>query len=415
MKKILLAAVALLFTVGATAQNFNLRSTSGMMPVSVSTTPSDAAIPTKGFDVLSVAKKASKTVMKAAEMPEGEQREYYIERYDYVGGVSDSTKFLYERVTKETVVFGDDGTVYIPNILAGMYLDEPGWITGKLSDDGGTISIEQDQVLGTYQGMNCTLSAFDQNGYLVEGPVTFTIDSEYGIAMMNGGLMMMVTFMGQSGFLTQCSSIYMYPADNKELFAAPVTRNVTASMTTVDGTTPVTYTVEDVESSILGMHFVKGLLSKYPDSWFVVMNADQQSNDLVMLGQVISNDLMAVVYNQQNINEGPEVVTDTRALFTHNSDGSYTFASNNYIADYAVRSYDQETQTYEYGNSCIYTDITLGIGTSGISSVETGKGEPVATEYYDLSGRRVDAAAKGVTIRVEKYADGTSKAVKTIK
>ena len=41
--------------------------------------------------------------------------------------------------------------------------------------------------------------------------------------------------------------------------------------------------------------------------------------------------------------------------------------------------------------------------------------EAVATEYYDLSGRRVSAAEKGVTIKVEKYADGTSKATKVMK
>lgn len=387
-----------------------------MMSVSVSTPSYSKVMSTKGLSGLSSAKKAQKNVLKAAT-PEGEQREYYIERFDNVGGVTDSTGYLYERVTRETVVYGNDGTVYIPNILAGSYFDEPGWIEGTLSADGSTITVQQNQVLGTYNGYDCTLAAFGSDGYLISGPIEFTVDPDYGIVMMNGGgLMLGITMYGKFYYLTQCGSIYMYPADNKELFAEPATRNVTASMTTNTGTTPVTYTVEDVESSIMGVHYVKGLLSAYPDSWFVVMN-DQQSSDLVMLGQVISNDIMAVVYNQQNLYEGPEVVANTQALFTHNSDGSYTFASNNYIADYAAISYDQQTKKYGYGNSCMYTDITLGAPTSsGISSVTTeAKGEPVATEYYDLSGRRVDAAAKGVTIRVDKYADGTSKAVKTIK
>lgn len=63
----------------------------------------------------------------------------------------------------------------------------------------------------------------------------------------------------------------------------------------------------------------------------------------------------------------------------------------------------------------MYNEIFIDVPIStNIENIVTDKAV-VSTEYYDLSGRRVDAAAKGVTIRVEKYADGTSKAVKTIK
>lgn len=413
MKKILLAAVALLCVVGVSAQDFNLRATSAMKSMPVSTPPSKL-ISTRGTDALSVAKKAPKPILKASEMPEGEQREYFIERFDYVGGLSDETKYLYDRVTKETVVFGTNGTVYIPNILAGSYIDEPGWIEGKLSSDGTIITIEQDQLLGTYQGMDCTLSAFDEQGYTVTGPISFYFDSEYGVAMMEGGLMMLVTYMGQTGFLTQCSSIYMYPADNQALLAEPVTRNVTAMETTQAGTESVTYTVEDINSDVLGLRFIKGLMPAYPDSWFVAYH-DEQSNDLIYAGNVIDNDVMSVVMNEQNVNSDPSVIASTQTVFTYNADGSYTLAQGDFISDYVAMSYDQLTQKYEYGSSCMLSNITLGAPTpSGISSITTDN-EPVATEYYDLSGRRVDAATKGVTIRVEKYADGTSKSVKTIK
>ena len=50
----------------------------------------------------------------------------------------------------------------------------------------------------------------------------------------------------------------------------------------------------------------------------------------------------------------------------------------------------------------------------GGAGVKDGAGV-VSTEYYDLSGRRTDGAAKGVGIKVEKYADGTSKAVKVLR
>ena len=64
-----------------------------------------------------------------------------------------------------------------------------------------------------------------------------------------------------------------------------------------------------------------------------------------------------------------------------------------------------------------YSNMVLGAATPvGINNVTTSTDkEAVATEYYDLSGRRVSAAEKGITIKVEKYADGTSKATKVMK
>lgn len=421
MKKLLLAAVALLFAVGVSAQDFNLRATSAMKSMPVSTPPSKL-ISTKNFDALSIVRKAPKTVMKAAEMPEGEQHEYFIQRFDAVGGVTDTTGYAFNRVTKETVVYGNDGTVYIPNFLAGSYLDEPGWIEGTLSADKTSITVKQNQVLGSYEGVNMILVAYGDDGYLMQGDITFTIDSDYGIIMMQGGgLMMGYTYGTMFYYMTQCSSVRMYPTDNRELFAEPVTRKVTAQM--ISGSNPnptaVTYDVEDVESNLMRLHYIKGLLSQYPDSWFIAVNNDasetQLSNDLVVYGQAIDNDIMAVVYNESNMSAAPDVIVQTQTVFTYNPDGSYTMAQGDIIADYGAVGYNQFTGMYEFGNSCLYTDIKLGAPTpSGISSVTTDK-EPVATEYYDLSGRRVDAAAKGVTIRVEKYADGTRKAVKTIK
>ena len=53
---------------------------------------------------------------------------------------------------------------------------------------------------------------------------------------------------------------------------------------------------------------------------------------------------------------------------------------------------------------------------AGVESVEAGaESEVVATEYYDLSGRRMTEAVSGVGIMVKKYADGTRKATKVMR
>ena len=60
-------------------------------------------------------------------------------------------------------------------------------------------------------------------------------------------------------------------------------------------------------------------------------------------------------------------------------------------------------------------DITIGAPlTTGVTEVETAA-KPVETRYYDLSGRSISANTNGVNIRVDKYADGTCRTVKSVR
>lgn len=69
-----------------------------------------------------------------------------------------------------------------------------------------------------------------------------------------------------------------------------------------------------------------------------------------------------------------------------------------------------------YGNA-YYSNLKLGAPvSSGISNTVTNDvKDAVSTQYFDLSGRRINGAEKGVNIKVMKFADGTSKAVKVMK
>ena len=49
---------------------------------------------------------------------------------------------------------------------------------------------------------------------------------------------------------------------------------------------------------------------------------------------------------------------------------------------------------------------------TGISTVEAQKGEPVAVQYYTLSGMQVDEPSKGFYIVRKVYGDGTAVAGK---
>ncbi len=53
------------------------------------------------------------------------------------------------------------------------------------------------------------------------------------------------------------------------------------------------------------------------------------------------------------------------------------------------------------------------LGTTGINNTVSDK-QTTSTEYYDLSGRKIEAPVKGVYVKVSSYSDGTKKSEKVI-
>ncbi|MBR1688302.1 MAG: hypothetical protein IJ710_07190 [Prevotella sp.] len=114
--------------------------------------------------------------------------------------------------------------------------------------------------------------------------------------------------------------------------------------------------------------------------------------------------------------------------------GSFGFSNAPYL--FAETSADGTTQTFveDEADEYIYTDIikfsagyslgdylrdftitfNLDQSATGIKGVSTNA-NAVATEYFDLQGRRVDAQTKGLVIVKTHYADGTVKTVKAIR
>ena len=73
-----------------------------------------------------------------------------------------------------------------------------------------------------------------------------------------------------------------------------------------------------------------------------------------------------------------------------------------------------EANCKDYGFANINIEGTLGTVTAGISTV-TQASIPVGTEYYDLNGRRLTEPGRGVSVRVERMANGQRVASKVIK
>ena len=360
-----------------------------------------------------IAKPMAKAVKRAAA-PEGEQREYLVNTLDFVSGLTDKYKTYFPRLYSLTFVFAPDGkTVYFNNPLLASYFTEIVWLKGELSSDGTQLTVQPNQYIGKLEfndgSVDCYLGSADASGrFDLTTPIVFDIMPEIGLISSEDATMCLMGVQdGQPvGAYTYEVGYEMLPMDSETLFNAPVTRKYTA--TEIFSEAPVESTIEDLYSPMLETHFIKGIMPEYPEGWTIA--EPQDNGDLVLHGgYVVADDIISYLSTT-----GGDPDFSVTSTLTYGADGSYTQVSGEMLLDY-FSGYDAQGNP-GYGSSVVYTGITLGApGTSDISNVETGKGEPVATEYYDLSGRRVDSAAKGVTIRVEKYADGTSKAVKTIK
>ena len=135
-----------------------------------------------------------------------------------------------------------------------------------------------------------------------------------------------------------------------------------------------------------------------------------------LLGYFENNDMTINSY---------QVATDNCAFFFINQISSS-------LQEEGTLTYNSNDKTYELGSDMAFADILVGYdgelylsdlltnmvineeGTTSISSVENSN-DTVSTEYFDLSGHRINNADKGISIMRMKYADGTTKAVKVMK
>ena len=304
---------------------------------------------------------------------------------------------------------GTDGLLYFPLFFNYGVMPETPWFTGRLSDDGAQLTVYGSHSLGTYDGL--AYFFFIGDSKTMCDSLTFNLKDDAVMGTENRFYIMWAN--EGDPYCTTLSSVFCvsaYRADDGDVFNKPVERSLTAKIVTKEGVTEVESTVVDYESPRLGGHFMKGVIPYYPELWVFMpygengcITADSNTVDsstMVYINDGVTNpnevDLKAEV---QNVCE-----------FRPNGDGSYTMDdrwawSNLY--------YDEELEMLMTNMACY--DITIGAPqTAGIADAASGQAAaPTSSEYYDLSGRRVSAAAKGVVVRVDKYADGTRRAVKT--
>lgn len=92
------------------------------------------------------------------------------------------------------------------------------------------------------------------------------------------------------------------------------------------------------------------------------------------------------------------------------------YDSNVHQVYYYFADYDRigVQSVYTGGNAWTESDISWFKNPDGINGIAS-ESVPTATRYFDLSGRNVPAGTKGVIIKRERFADGTTRVKKVVK
>lgn len=393
MRKLLLIA-AVMFSLGSMAQSplrlakefkmaeNNLKKVNNLMRVSL---PSASTM--------------KKAPAKAA--PEGESRTYYLDFYTSAYGVGTLPEF-HKAVN---VVYGADNKVYIQNMMYPSLFDT--YIEGELN--GNTITIPNGQAIGTFGDtfnmVLCNMAVVEETDGVSFVPdqsseFTLTVDNEYGTITSGENSFLGIVTDDYQNTLTVGGIMQFVPED---FFPAADEHEYTYDHEGYD--TPIQTVNGTLEVISLGDYsYIKGLMPELnPDAWsFAYM---ENGNLTLSLPQIIDEDMAAVFVD---FNNGGLIMTDPIAFTYDAASDCYTMSDYTLVNLFA-------TSSNSLGYSDSYDNLKIKATTTGINKVESSDADVVSTQYFDISGRRINSAQKGINVKVMKYSDGTTKTVKVIK
>ena len=146
------------------------------------------------------------------------------------------------------------------------------------------------------------------------------------------------------------------------------------------------------------------------------------SEDLIPLDtdrlfyQVFVNEDLFTFYHD----EYPSIEDElTEIPFAYNDDDDF-YGSGTlqylYVKPLDVESLAVRSVYYNKDGSVVYSDKLYFIGEdpSGVENITDADKTVVDTEWYDFTGRRIQSPVAGISIRVDRLSDGTTKTTKSI-
>lgn len=341
----------------------------------------------------------NKKAKAPAKAPEGEAKTYYLDFYNYCYAYTIAPE-IHKAIN---IVYGDNNKVYIQNMMNPSIFDT--YIEGDL--EGNVITIKNGQAIGELQGKNYVLCnmAVDSEGQISTDETSdfkLTIDENYGIiASAEDGFIGIVAADNYNYIFTVAGIMQFVP---ENLFPAADEHEYTYDYEAY-GIPKQTNKKSTVQIINLGeISYVKGLMPENtPDTWMLFENVDGVLT--MTLPQNISEDVAAGFID---FNNNGTIIYDPVEF-------KYDAVSDTYkMSQYSLTDlFINQSQSLSYSEK--YDNLRIKKTTTGINKVEGNDADVVSTEYFDLSGRRISNAQKGINVKVMKFSDGTTKTVKVIK
>lgn len=339
---------------------------------------------------------------KAVTEPEGTKTSYFLNYYDYAYEIGYCMK---SHVTAD-IYIADDGTVSISNMFftnANMFGNEL-YITGKLNEAKDSIIIDNNQLLGTlsdgqneYKFYICNLdTASDAGEPLLSRSFALAIDTQYGVVHsdMYSYLGLYVSNGTTTEWYSDCTYLKYMPV---EYFPEAVTYDYT--FLDYEGTNhEATVDIINMGSYV----YISSLMPQYyPEAWLC---GEIDNNNIILYSAQIATDDIAFMFANTSLS------TVESCTMTYNA------SDNSYISESGIMLMNMYyNEGYFFGDAC--SNMVIKQRSTAVNTVEAGNKVVASTEYYDLSGRRIvlDDTTKGMCIKVVKYTDGTSDAIKMMR
>lgn len=334
--------------------------------------------------------------------PEGTKTSYFLDYYDYAYEIGYCMK---SHVTAD-IYIADDGTVSISNMFftnANMFGNEL-YITGKLNEAKDSIIIDNNQLLGTlsdgqneYKFYICNLDTASEAGDpLLSRSFALAIDPQYGIVHsdMYSYLGLYVSNGTTTEWYSDCTYLTYMPV---EYFPEAVTYDYT--FLDYEGTNhEATVDIINMGSYV----YISSLMPQYyPEAWLC---GEIDNNNIILYSAQIATDDIAFMFANTSLS------TVESCTMTYNA------SDNSYISESGIMLMNMYyNEGYFFGDAC--SNMVIKQRSTAVNTVEAGNKVVASTEYYDLSGRRIvlDDTTKGMCIKVVKYTDGTSDAIKMMR
>ena len=333
-----------------------------------------------------------------AKAPEGTKYAFYMDCYQSVYGLE---YFCNRNHVYSEIIITSDGKAYIPNIFYTDIFGKELYLEGKVNTDG-SIEIGY-QYLTEYEGLSFYISCVNSSTGDADKTSTFKLsyNKDYN-AYMSDDESLLGIYVEYSGTLyidTYCCYFtYLpenaYPEATQHSYSYDINNNT--QNTTVD--------MIDLGDDYF---YINNIMPGYENVWLL---GNFENNNMKIYSYQVATDNVSFFF----IDQSGKMLSD--ATLTYNSsDNAYKTDASTSFADiiYDDGSTSGTEGFYLYSN--MVSNMSIGASTTGINKVENGSENVVSTNYYDLSGRRINNASKGISIKVMKYADGTSKAVKVMK